>query len=66
MTDPTEADKVDKADISKENIFQIMDGIIAQSNKTKKNVYHNDSDHHDHSTNSICTYIRTIWATIPL
>jgi hypothetical protein len=36
MTDPTEADKVDKADISRENIFQIMDGIIAQSNKTKK------------------------------
>jgi hypothetical protein len=36
MTDPTEADKVDKSDISRENIFQIMDGIIAQLNKTKK------------------------------
>lgn len=36
MTDPTEADKVDKEDISRENIFQIMDGIITQLNKTKK------------------------------
>ena len=36
MTDPTEADKVDKSDISRENIFQIMDGIITQLNKTKK------------------------------
>ncbi|MGA9317151.1 MAG: hypothetical protein WBV84_03755 [Nitrososphaeraceae archaeon] len=36
MTDPAEADKVDKGDISRENIFQIMDGIISQLNKTKK------------------------------
>jgi len=36
MTDPAEADKVDKGDISRENIFQIMDGIITQLNKTKK------------------------------
>jgi len=36
MTDPAEADKVDKEDISRENIFQIMDGIITQLNKTKK------------------------------
>ena len=36
MTDPTEADKVDKSDTSRENIFQIMDGIITQLNKTKK------------------------------
>ena len=36
MTDPAEADKVDKGDNSRENIFQIMDGIISQLNKTKK------------------------------
>lgn len=36
MADPTESDKVDKGDISRENVFQIMDGIIAQLNKTKK------------------------------
>jgi len=36
MTDPAEADKVDKGDNSRENIFQIMDGIITQLNKTKK------------------------------
>jgi hypothetical protein len=36
MTDPAEADKVDKGDISRENIFQILDGIITQLNKTKK------------------------------
>ena len=36
MADPTESDKIDKADISRENIFQIMDAIIAQLNKTKK------------------------------
>ena len=36
MSDPAEADKVDKGDISRENIFQIMDGIITQLNKTKK------------------------------
>lgn len=36
MADPTESDKIDKGDISRENVFQIMDGIIAQLNKTKK------------------------------
>jgi hypothetical protein len=36
MVDPTESDKTDKRDISRENIFQIMDAIIAQLNKTKK------------------------------
>lgn len=36
MADPTGTDKVDKGDISRENIFQIMDGIITQLNKTKK------------------------------
>lgn len=36
MADPTESDKADKRDISRENIFQIMDAIIAQLNKTKK------------------------------
>ena len=36
MTDPEDADKTDNRDISRENIFQLMDGIIAQLNKTKK------------------------------
>jgi NADH:ubiquinone oxidoreductase subunit 5 (subunit L)/multisubunit Na+/H+ antiporter MnhA subunit len=36
MTDPAKADKIDKGDISRENIFQIMDGIITQLNKTNK------------------------------
>ena len=36
MADPTESEKIDKGDITTENIFQIMDAIIAQLNKTKK------------------------------
>ena len=65
MADNTGADKVDKGDISRENIFQIMDGIITQLNKTKK-MFIIMILTIDPSANSICTYIRIIWSAFPL
>ena len=50
----------------KDNIFEIMDGIIAQLNRTKK-MFIIMTYSYDYSSNSICSYICIILArTVPI
>ena len=65
MTDHTEEIRLTKGIFEREYLSD--NGWDNHSVKQdQEDVYHNDSDHHDPSANSICTYIRIIWSAFPL